>query len=148
MFIVSKLLKRDNFRATIFSLHKRRTGTLKIITSADVQFSAQTVYLEGLAFFRGGLSLKLSTKAADFKKVCLLIGRTKHVNWGGRLTLSRPQMSNSPLKIKCRPQKKVHRVRRRPIFRPKSSEDQKRSSRLQAVVCILKLLKNFRGKMI
>ena len=41
MFIVSKLLKRGNVGVNIFSLRKKRTGSLRIITSADVQFFAQ-----------------------------------------------------------------------------------------------------------
>ena len=38
----------------------------------------------GQAFFRGGQNLKLSTKAAVFKRVSLLIGGPKRVNWGGQ----------------------------------------------------------------
>ena len=37
----------------------------------------------GQALIREGQSLKLSTKAAVFKRVSLLIGGGKHVNWGG-----------------------------------------------------------------
>ena len=99
---------------------------MRIITSADVQFSAQnqvktkkkvitsqsrrqSSLLRGQAFIEEGgrQSLKLSTKVAVFKKVSLLIEGAKHVNWGGQAPiLSRSQMSNSPPKIKCRPQKK------------------------------------------
>ena len=36
----------------------------------------------GQALIREGQSLKLSTKAAVFKRVSLLVGGAKHVNWG------------------------------------------------------------------
>ena len=36
------------------------------------------------AFVNGGKSFKLSTKAAVFKRVSLLIGGAEHVDWGGR----------------------------------------------------------------
>ena len=42
----------------------------------------------GPAFVKGGQSFKLSTKAADFKIVSLLIGGTEHVDWGGWLLFS------------------------------------------------------------
>ena len=32
----------------------------------------------------GGQNLKLSSRTAVLKKVSLLIGRVKHVDWGGR----------------------------------------------------------------
>ena len=35
----------------------------------------------------GGQSLKISTKAAAFKKASLLIGGAKYVDWGARPTL-------------------------------------------------------------
>ena len=60
----------SNTRVIIFSLRKRRTGSLKIITSADIQFFAQN------------------------------------------------QMKSKKIK--------GHHVRRCPIFRPKSSEEQKK----------------------
>ena len=37
----AELKKTPSTRVTIFSLRKRRTGSLRIITSADVQFSSQ-----------------------------------------------------------------------------------------------------------
>ena len=38
----------------------------------------------GQAFIRRGQSLKLSTKTAVFKRVSLLIGGAKHVDWRGQ----------------------------------------------------------------
>ena len=58
----------------------------------------------GQAFIRGSQSLKLSTKADVYKKVSLLIGGGKHVDWGARLPLAlswrRPCLVGSiPMKI-------------------------------------------------
>ena len=49
---------------------------------------AERSTLVGQAFIRGDRSLKLSTKAAAFKRVSLLIGGgAKHIDWGARLPL-------------------------------------------------------------
>ena len=42
------------------------------------------VDLGGPSVYQGGQSIKLSTKAAVCKRVSLLIGEAKHVDWGGR----------------------------------------------------------------
>ena len=42
----------------------------------------------GQAFIKGGQSLFLSTKAAVFKRVSLLIRGAKHVDWGADLGAS------------------------------------------------------------
>ena len=53
----------------------------------------------GQAFVRGGQSLKLSTKAAVFKRVSLLIGGggSKHVDWGGQASLARALVCTASL---------------------------------------------------
>ena len=51
---------------------------------------ARAVDLGGQAFVRGGQGLKLSTKAAVFKRVSLLIGEAKHVDWRARLPCPPP----------------------------------------------------------
>ena len=44
----------------------------------------RAVDLGGASVYRGGQSLILSTKAAVIKRVRLLIGRTKNVDWGSK----------------------------------------------------------------
>ena len=152
MFIVPKLLKRDNVgEYHIFTAQKEdrfcedhhvrrcpifrpKSSEYQKKKSPRPRADARAVYLraERQAFIRGGGGAKFETK---HKNRCLQ--KSKLVTWGGASmsiggqpplapTLSRPQMFNSPPKIKCRPPKKGYYVRRCPIFRPKSNEDQKK----------------------
>ena len=52
-----------------------------------IRAGARTVDLGRPSVHQGGQSLKLSTKAAVFKRVSLLIGEAKHVDWGNQAPL-------------------------------------------------------------
>ena len=55
----------------------------KIIIIINACLITQYYYQASVYQGRGGQSLKLSTKATIFKRVSLLIGGPKHVDWGG-----------------------------------------------------------------